>query len=233
MRRMLAQLDSSTNEHGWRQPLATAERVLVADATGRAHCTDADGQVIQSWNDPLEALEWMSKSIPQSSRWIGYLSYDLGRWFENIRNRATEDIDLPLFAFGLVPVGCASAHHASERCAEAHPTQALSSTFTREEYERAVTRVIDYIRAGDVFQVNLSQRFTAPLTCDPHGLYQRLAPAKYGAFLDFGEFSLISNSPELFLKVDRDRRVITRPIKGTRPRLPGMEEQLRQSTKDT
>ncbi len=114
------------------------------------------------------------------------------------------------------------------------PHQAdLQSTFSRDAYERAVARVIDYVRAGDVFQVNLSQRFTAALTCAPHDLYQRLAPAKYGAFLDFGDFALISNSPELFLKVDRDRRVITRPIKGTRPRLPGMEEQLRQSAKDT
>ncbi|HTL29784.1 MAG TPA: aminodeoxychorismate synthase component I, partial [Tepidisphaeraceae bacterium] len=124
----------------------------------------------------------------------------------------------------------------NNRSAEADPTQALRSTFTRDEYELAVARVIEYIRAGDVFQVNLSQRFTAPLTCSPHELYQRLqstAPAKYAAFLDFGEFSLISNSPELFLHVDRDRGVVTRPIKGTRPRLPGMDHQLRESIKDT
>jgi anthranilate/para-aminobenzoate synthase component I len=50
--------------------------------------------------------------------------------------------------------------------------------------------------------------------------------------LDFGDFGLISNSPELFLRVTPDRRVITRPIKGTRPRLPGMEIELRDSLKD-
>jgi para-aminobenzoate synthetase component 1 len=230
------QLDSSTNEHGWHQPLARAQQVLICDSNGRTTCTDNNGQLVQSWQDPLEALAWMAHSIPEGSRWIGYLSYDLGCWFEAIPSRAKDDLNLPLFAFGLVPVGCASAHHSSERCAEVHPTQTLFSTFTRGEYEHAVARVIDYIRAGDVFQVNLSQRFTASLPCTPYELYQRLqssTPAKYAAFLDFGQFSLISNSPELFLKVDRDRRVITRPIKGTRPHLPGMDEQLRQSAKDT
>jgi para-aminobenzoate synthetase component 1 len=231
----LVQLDSSTDQPGWRQALSRAEQVLVCDArTLRATCVDRTGRTIRSWDDPLAALAWMAASIPGGSRWIGYLSYDLGRLFEKLPSRAADDLALPLFAFCLV--GCASAHQlfsveSNNRCAEAHPT--LASTFSREEYERAVARVIGYIRAGDVFQVNLSQRFTAGLRDAPHEIYQRLAPAKYGAFLDFGNFSLISNSPELFLHVDRDRHVITRPIKGTRPRSQGMEEQLRHSIKDT
>jgi para-aminobenzoate synthetase component 1 len=228
---MRVQLDSSTGERGWTQPLSHAVRTLICDHTGHTLCRDRDQSILQSWNNPLEPLRWMEANVPEDSRWIGYISYDLGRWFETIPARADDDLHLPLFAFGLV--GSASAHRV-QRGAEAHPTQnALTSTFSRDGYERAVARVIDYIRAGDVFQVNLSQRFTAPLHCTPHELYQRLAPAKYGAFLGFDDFVLISNSPELFLWVDRDRRVITRPIKGTRPRAAGMEQQLRESVKDT
>ena len=185
----------------------------------RATCRDRDGKIVASWDDPLAALSWMESSIPDGARWIGYLSYDLGRLFEAIPCRAADDMSLPLFAFGLFHAGSASPPRTTKRVAEAQP--ALTSTFSRPAYEAAVARVIDYIRAGDVFQVNLSQRFTAPLACDPYELYQRLqstAPAKYAAYLDFGDFSLIGNSPELFLHVDRERRVITRPIKGTRPR---------------
>jgi para-aminobenzoate synthetase component 1 len=113
--------------------------------------------------------------------------------------------------------------------------KALTSTFTRDAYLKAVQRSIDYIAAGDVFQVNLSQMFSVPARQTSEDIFQRLhssAPAPYGAFLSFRDFDLISNSPELFLRVTPDRRVITRPIKGTRPRKPGMEEQLRASIKD-
>ncbi|MGA2583697.1 MAG: anthranilate synthase component I family protein, partial [Tepidisphaeraceae bacterium] len=111
----------------------------------------------------------------------------------------------------------------------------LRSNFSREQYLAAVDRVLNYISAGDVFQVNLAQRFTAGLTTHPANIYRdliRQSPALYGAYLGFGDFALISNSPELFLHVTPDRRIITRPIKGTRPIGPGMEEQLRDSIKD-
>jgi para-aminobenzoate synthetase component 1 len=111
----------------------------------------------------------------------------------------------------------------------------LESTFTRDGYIKAVERAIEYIAAGDVFQVNLSQMFTAPARQTSREIFQRLhelTPAQYGAFLSFGSFDLISNSPELLLRVTPNRRVITRPIKGTRPRGPGMEAQLRDSSKD-
>jgi len=98
-----------------------------------------------------------------------------------------------------------------------------------------VEQAIAYIRAGDVFQVNLSQRFTLPLPADPIDVADRLrrvSPARYGAFLDFGDHSIICNSPELFLRLTPDRRIVTRPIKGTRPRAPGMERELLDSVKD-
>jgi para-aminobenzoate synthetase component 1 len=96
----------------------------------------------------------------------------------------------------------------------------IGCNFTRADYCRAVQRAIDYIAAGDIFQVNLSQRFHTRIESTPLDLYRRLRainPAPMGGYLQFGDGAVVSASPELFLRV-RGRRVETRPIKGTRPR---------------
>ncbi len=96
----------------------------------------------------------------------------------------------------------------------------LRSNFTREQYVAAVRRTKEYVAAGDIIQANLSQRFSAPLTADPFDVYLRLRranPAPFAAWLDCGETTVASSSPELFLRVE-GRDVVTRPIKGTRPR---------------
>jgi para-aminobenzoate synthetase component 1 len=97
----------------------------------------------------------------------------------------------------------------------------LRSSFTHRGYLDALTRVREYIIAGDIFQANLSQRFEAPLTESPWALYQRLRainPAPFAAFLDFGAVTVASASPERFLSFDTARQIEARPIKGTRPR---------------
>ncbi len=96
----------------------------------------------------------------------------------------------------------------------------LRSTFTHRGYLSTVARVREYILAGDIFQANLSQRFEAPLREPPWTLYRRLRamnPAAFGAFMDCGEFQVLSVSPERFLRLS-GAQVETRPIKGTRPR---------------
>ncbi|MDO8288203.1 MAG: aminodeoxychorismate synthase component I [Parvibaculum sp.] len=100
--------------------------------------------------------------------------------------------------------------------------RAVTSNFTRPAYEQAVTRIINYIRAGDIFQANLTQRFEAHLQDDetPYELYLRLraaSPAPFSAFFNFGTGALLSSSPERFLMC-RNGEVETKPIKGTRPR---------------
>src|SRR5690606_1266955 len=116
----------------------------------------------------------------------------------------------------------------------------VRSNFSHEGYVEAVARVVEYIRAGDVFQVNLAQRLLAPARGHPLDFYRKLPatnPAAFAAYFDIGEHVVASSSPELFLSV-RDREVITRPIKGTRPRGVGPEEDayrvadLRASEKD-
>ena len=96
----------------------------------------------------------------------------------------------------------------------------LRSNFTREQYVEAVKRVKRYITAGDIYQANISQRFEANIDTDAWTLYQSLrntAPAPFGAYLGFPGSSVLSASPEQFLRVERDF-VETRPMKGTRPR---------------
>jgi len=96
----------------------------------------------------------------------------------------------------------------------------LQATFDRDAYRAAVARIHAYLRAGDVYQVNLTQPFTAPLRAPAWALYARLAarhPAAYTAYLDLGDAQVVANSPELFLR-RRGVEVETHPIKGTRPR---------------
>lgn len=94
------------------------------------------------------------------------------------------------------------------------------SALTKDEYVRMIRRAKAYIAAGDVYQVNLAQRFRLPFSKDPAALFQVLKatnPAPFGAYIRGRGWSVISASPERFLSYD-GRRVETRPIKGTRPR---------------
>ena len=116
----------------------------------------------------------------------------------------------------------------------------LTSNFTREAYLQAVERVIEYIRAGDIFQANLTQRLLFPSTQDAVSLYERLCavnPAPFAGLMQWDDWAVISASPERFLRMDR-HEVETRPIKGTRRRKKGPEadlftrDELRESEKD-
>jgi para-aminobenzoate synthetase component 1 len=98
--------------------------------------------------------------------------------------------------------------------------EGLSSNFSRQAYLDAVRRAIDYVYAGDVFQVNLAQRLLYPACDGPADLYLRLRrrnPAPFAGYFDLGDFQIVSASPERFLTV-RAGAVEARPIKGTRPR---------------
>ncbi len=116
----------------------------------------------------------------------------------------------------------------------------LTSNFSEAGYLDAVRRAIDYVWAGDVFQVNLAQRLLFPAADDPVTLYLRLRrrnPAPFAGFFDLGHSAIVSASPERFLRVYRGQ-VEARPIKGTRRRTARPEAdlfaaaELRQSEKD-
>lgn len=224
----------AATETRWAFPPSTAEWIVNCPSLTHAELRTPDGIEMQ-WDNPLAALLWMTNHLQSAGdprlRWVGFISYDLGRLFENIPSIASDDLGLPLFRFSLQYDIREERHDFS---CKSPPLATLTSNFTRDGYLRAVERAIEYIRAGDVFQVNLSQRFSAPLHEHPATLYARLrrqSPARHGACLCYDDFAILSNSPELFLRVD-GKRVITRPIKGTRPRTVGMDAQLRDSVKD-
>jgi para-aminobenzoate synthetase component 1 len=101
----------------------------------------------------------------------------------------------------------------------------VTSNFDRPGYLAAVQRCLDYLHAGDCYQVNLSQRLLAPARRGSLDLYGRLRhrnPAPFAGYLDLGDFAIASASPERFLRA-RAGQVETRPIKGTRPRGPTPE----------
>ncbi|MFC4639506.1 anthranilate synthase component I [Deinococcus hohokamensis] len=100
------------------------------------------------------------------------------------------------------------------------PAPQFQSNFTPAGYMAAVDRALEYIRAGDVFQVVPSQRFSAELTVEPFALYRalrRVNPSPYLGYLALGDVTLVASSPESLLRSD-GRAVVTRPIAGTRVR---------------
>ena len=103
----------------------------------------------------------------------------------------------------------------------------FKSNMSRERFEGIVARIIEYIFAGDVFQVVPSQRWSAPVEVDAFSIYRGLRnvnPSPYMYFLDFGDFQFAGASPEPLITVT-GRRVVTRPVAGTRPRgVDGQED---------
>ena len=104
------------------------------------------------------------------------------------------------------------------------------SNFERAGYLQAARRAIEFVCAGDCFQINLSQRLLHPASVSPLDLYGRLRernPAPFAGYFDVGDFVLVSASPERFLRVEKGH-IETRPIKGTRPRGGTVEEDEQQ-----
>jgi anthranilate synthase component 1 len=109
------------------------------------------------------------------------------------------------------------------------PEPSFESNMPREAFEAMVARIIEYVHAGDAFQVVPSQRFSADQPVEPFSIYRGLRainPSPYMYFLDFEDFQIVGASPEPLVTVE-GRRVSTRPIAGTRPRGATPEEDLR------
>jgi anthranilate synthase component 1 len=116
----------------------------------------------------------------------------------------------------------AAPSHAHSELAESEPV----SNMSREDFHDMVARSKEYIRAGDAFQIVVSQRFEMPFDLPPLELYRalrRLNPSPYLFFLNLGDFSIVGSSPEILVRV-RDGIVTIRPIAGTRPRGKTAEE---------
>ncbi len=199
---------------------------------GRASC---NGSTFES-QDPFELLDWVADHPREGWRWIGYISYGLARFIERLPRQAVDDLRLPLFAFARFRSNVPTS---DDDLATPAPVSRVVPTISAVDYQKGVTRALAYIAAGDVFQVNLAQRLDVHTDRSPAAIWHQLReryPCEFGALLDCGSFSIISNSPELFFRIevraDGSRRIVNRPIKGTRPVLPGMFDELVKSKKD-
>lgn len=231
--------------------------------------------------DPFSALKKLlkqykivnhSKEFPFIGGAVGYYSYDLKSFIEDLPDTAKDDLKLPDCILGFYD-SVIIYDNLKKRCYVSNlgiskkPSEnlknivsfgagrdagldgglpgdvtyrSLRSNFSKQSYMAAVRKAKEYIRKGDIYQVNISQRFQAKLSGDPFDLYERLrdcSPAPFGAYLDFNDMKILSSSPERFL-LKRGGYVETRPIKGTRPRGRNavsdraLEAELKNSSKD-
>jgi para-aminobenzoate synthetase component 1 len=201
-----------------------------------------------------EALAWLDGLA--GGWWAGWLTYDLGRAVERVERRRPDDLGLPdislaRFDTRLVvgPTGLRlegdgptrSLLISAVRRARAAggppvpPASGLGlapfvSRLDRAGFEAGVTEIVDLVRAGQCYQVNLTRRLTSEAAADPLALFGALVlhhPAPHAALLRFGERAIVSASPERFLR-RRGDAVETRPIKGT----AGQRAVLERSAKD-
>lgn len=223
-------LDSATphSDIATRSFAACSPAAILTSRHGRVRIERTAGGSTQHTGDPFEALRQLLAEFsrrPESFA-AGYLGYGLKRHIEDLPDTVTDDLALPECAIAFYDHALefdARPLYARRTTTTAAPLDpAIRSNLTRESYEAAVGRALDYIRAGDIYQVNLSQRFQAPSPDDPFDVYLRLrahSPAPFAAFLRYPDFAILSSSPERFLAYDAQGRTAeTRPIKGTRPR---------------
>jgi anthranilate synthase component 1 len=189
-----------------------------------------------AWFEPVEL-----QASPDVQDDAGFMLFDTVLAFDHVRHRIliianariTGDEDLE----SLYQFACARIEFVErelERAlsrpprAEAPPLN-VTSNVTREEFEQTVRTAKEYIAAGDVYQVVLSQRFETPLQADPFTVYRALRhvnPSPYMYFLRVGDRSIVGSSPEMLVRVE-GRRIETHPIAGTRPRGRTEEEDVR------
>ncbi len=229
-------------------------------------------KAFQTTETPLDELEKLMKSFhqapmaglpPFSGGAVGYMGYDVVRFFERLPDKNKDAYNIPdsffmltdsLLAFDHVQkkikIICnvhlekgANASLAYEK-AEAKidtlihdlqmpaprakmltatvdgPVAETDSNFTQAAFCKAVTRAKEYIRKGDIFQVVLSQAFSADVTSEPFDVYRALRsinPSPYMFYLDAGPFQLVGSSPEVHVRCEEGKATL-RPIAGTRAR---------------
>ncbi|WP_258224294.1 MULTISPECIES: aminodeoxychorismate synthase component I [unclassified Aeromonas] len=251
-------------------PLATLETrgevtTLRIGANISKHHEDPLALLAHTQQQLLGELDLCATHLPFIGGALGLFGYDLGRRFERLPVQAAADIAVPDMAVGIydwallrnVATGDWQLVHWGDKAGLANrlawleqqqakpaPSFALQgswqSNMSRAEYGEKFARIQEYLAAGDCYQINLTQRFSAPYQGDEWQAYCLLATANkapFSAFIRLPESALLSLSPERFLLLD-GRHIETKPIKGTRPRHPDpaidrqVAQELAQADKD-
>lgn len=190
-------------------------------------------------------------NLPLISGGIGYFSYDYGRKFEKIETRHIKDLDIPeaivrfykTFIIENLENKEIYISYQDEKdlqkienfiyqnidCSEPSKNNFLAdfdSNFKKEDYLKAIDKMINYIIEGDIYITNMTQRLKVKSPKNPLEIFEYLRkfnPSPFGAYLDYNDFQIVSASPERFIKM-KNNLIETRPIKGTRKRGRTKEE---------
>ena len=195
----------------------------------------------------FETTNISPSGLPFNGGAVGYFSYDLGRAFETLPSQASNDLAVYDMAVGIydtaiiidktpdtVYLFClddkreelinALTKNASESYQENTNKFALSSAWqsnmTQAQYREKFEKIQQYLRSGDCYQINLTQRFEAQYQGDEFDAYLKLRKhnnAPFSAYLNIDDIKVLSISPERFIQI-KQNKVQTKPIKGTRPR---------------
>ncbi|MGM3175432.1 aminodeoxychorismate synthase component 1 [Dickeya lacustris] len=243
------------------QPRVTLQTVgditTLADGEGGVLDTSSCDpfSLLQQQLDALKLRVEPHPDYPFQGGALGLFGYDLGRRVEQLPTLAERDITQPDMAVGLydwaliadhqrqrltlVAHGDAPARLAwlmAQTAPPAHPfalTGDWHANMSREQYGEKFRQIQRYLRAGDCYQINLTQRFQAPYQGDEWQAFLHLSRgnrAPFSAFLRLPQGAILSVSPERFLWL-HDHHIQTRPIKGTLPRLPQADDDARQAAK--
>lgn len=228
-----------------RRSFAFLQPAAILTTRGHDCAVDIEGDILRFDADPFELLGALARAADAHEQhpvplMAGYVAYEAGRLIERLPMRTRDALGLPDLFF-LLPTRVLRLEHASGICEAFHldwqlnnralprlmrqPLAALPrkdaprALVTRAAYEDAVRSVRDAIRDGEVYQVNLSQRFIFGVA-DAHALWRGLLtalPAPFHAWIRAMDHDVFSTSMERFVSVN-GRDIETRPIKGTRPR---------------
>ncbi|MGH8990041.1 MAG: anthranilate synthase component I family protein [Acidimicrobiia bacterium] len=206
---------------------------VVRDGDAWVVAVDPDDVMTVRGADAFPALDALGRGW-----WAGFVGYDLGRAVERIRPQRPTDPTLPDVALARFDARLVIDEHGARvegkgrtgrrltrlLAGTAGPLTGASVTLgpwtsdlSRPEFEAGVRAAVNLIEAGECYQVNLTRRLTTPVTADPVALFAALArhnPSPHAALVRLGDTSVVSASPELFLR-RRGNQVETRPIKGT------------------
>ncbi|MHC4394110.1 MAG: anthranilate synthase component I family protein [Planctomycetota bacterium] len=267
---------------GLKHPSILGGNIVVAEANRFSYWSAEPKEVFEflaGQKDPLGKLQQKTdkyrleedceNTLPKGvfcGGWVGYFSYEVGRYIEKLPETTIDDVKMPLIrlcfydkvicydhiekSFWLIALELPDdTEKPREKLASLERLLAKAQTvlvkppgsadlenidfsqvrcnMDREHYLRSVEKIKRYIYDGDVYQVNFSQRFECDYNVRAIELFHwqnHYNPSPYAAYIDGGEFHIVSASPEMFITIT-DGIVSTKPIKGTRPRSSGAEQE--------
>ncbi|MEK7673358.1 MAG: chorismate-binding protein [Patescibacteria group bacterium] len=177
-------------------------------------------QTIYSGDNLIDFQKFAKKH--QNKLLIGYFSYDLAYQLHNIKPKAKDDLKLPKIYFLAFNNWEEFETSDNENIPNEKQKTAINfkTTITKKNYKKSYEKIKDYIKKGEVYQLNLTHRLEAQTKIPPRDLFLKVIqknPVDYLAYLEGHDFEILSASPERFIKTEGDY-IETCPIKGTRPR---------------